>query len=313
MKTTKPTVTVAISAYNEEKNIRAFLESVISQKEKGFVLENIWAYSDGSTDKTMEIARSIKSPKIGVFEGKKRVGKSSRLNQIYSRLKSDILVQSDADVVFSHPHVIRDVIKPIIENKKVGMCGGNPKPVLAETFTEKAVNCTFEAYQSFRESVRGGDNKFSADGRLLAIRRELVKKINVPSDMIANDVYIYFCCLTLGYKYRYVENAVVSFRLPQTLKDQIRQNTRFMASSIRMRKYFTEEIVAREYHIPPNMLLKNVLIQFIKHPVLCSYIFAINRYCWIKARAKEKYLNAKWDMAWSSKFLFKSGPNSSEK
>ena len=43
-----PSVTVAISALNEAQNIAAFLRSVLSQKEEGFVLEKIMVISDGS-------------------------------------------------------------------------------------------------------------------------------------------------------------------------------------------------------------------------------------------------------------------------
>ena len=53
MKTHKPTVTVAISAYNEEGNINYFLKSVIKQKIKNFTLKKILVISDGSTDKTV--------------------------------------------------------------------------------------------------------------------------------------------------------------------------------------------------------------------------------------------------------------------
>src|SRR3989304_6639199 len=99
-------VTVAISALNEAHNITAFLRSVLSQKEEGFVLEKILIISDGSTDQTAELARALNSDKIEVRKYGERIGKSSRLNEIYKDLRSDILVQSDADVVFSHPLVI---------------------------------------------------------------------------------------------------------------------------------------------------------------------------------------------------------------
>lgn len=296
-----PTVTVAISAYNEGNNISSFLKSVIAQKEEGYILREIWVYSDGSRDETVKKAKKIKSNKIKIFEAKERLGKSSRLNQIYTNLETDYLVQSDADVIFSHPYVIRDIIKPLIEDGKVGMCGGEPRPVKGITFTEKAVNCTFEAYAPLRRKLRGGDNVFSVDGRLLAYRKELLKKIHVPEDTIANDAYTFFCCITLGYKYKYVPSAVVMFRSPQSVKDQLRQNTRFTAAPIRMGKLFPEEIVNREYFIPKYMLFKLMLGQFVKHPMLCTYIYLINVYCKSKAKKVERELNAKWSMALSTK------------
>ena len=41
MRVKKITVTVAISAYNEEANIGPFLKSVFSQREEGFVIKKI--------------------------------------------------------------------------------------------------------------------------------------------------------------------------------------------------------------------------------------------------------------------------------
>src|SRR3989344_2235293 len=164
----KPTVTIAVSAYNEEKNIGNFLRSVLRQKIEGYTLDAIWIFSDGSTDKTVGVTRSYARRKVKIFSYGKRVGKSSRLNQIYRRLKSDILVQSDADVVFKHPFVVRDIVIPLINDARVYMCGGNPQPIPGKTFIEKSVNLTSEVYRVFRKSIRGGNNIFSADGRLLA-------------------------------------------------------------------------------------------------------------------------------------------------
>ncbi len=308
MKQLIPTVTVAISAYNEEHNIKAFLQSVLRQKEDGFLLREIWVFSDGSTDKTVSISKSLKSKKIKVIDDKKRVGKSSRLNQIYKKLNTDFLVQSDADVIYAHPFVIRDIIAPLIKDKKVGMCGGDPQPVKATTFTEKAVNCTFYAYAPLRHELRGGNNIYSVDGRILAYRKALVKKIHVPADTTANDAYTYFTCITNGYEYRYVQTAVVLFRSPQTLKDQIKQNTRFLTSPVKMGKHFSKKLVAKERFVPQSMLLKNMLTQFIQHPVLCTYIILINLYCKFNAWRTESNITAMWDMVGTTK-VFENAKN----
>lgn len=296
-----PTVTIALSAFNEEHNILPFLKSVLKQKELGFVIEKIWVYNDGSIDKTVAKVRSLKSQKIEVIDDKQRVGKSSRLNQIYQRVKTDFLIQSDADVVFAHPLVIHDILQPLMNNSKVGMCGGHPQPIAATTFTEKAVNTTFEVYAPLRKVGKHGDNVYSVDGRLLAYRRELLKKIYVPEDMIANDAYTFYCCLMEGYQYTYVASAVVLFRSPQNLRDQIRQNTRFLAAPIRMTRYFPEELVFQQREVPPGFILKNTLKQFIKHPILCSYIFLVNGYCRLRVKKAEEVLTAQWPMAITTK------------
>lgn len=303
MANSRPTVTVAVSAYNEEANIGAFLSSVLIQKELSFKLKKIIVISDGSVDDTEKVVKSLRSSKIELIRHKERLGKSSRLNEIYTFLDSDILVQSDCDVVFSHSKVIHDLIQPILNDKRVGMCGGNPKPLAAQTYLEKAVNYTCEAYCKFRAEVRGGNNLFSADGRLLAFRADFIKFVHVPEDMIANDAFAYFCCLHKGYKYKYVQSAIVWYRSPQTIADQIRQNTRFLAAPLRLSKYFPRDLVERETNIPMKAYLVVMIKEFAKDPLLCSYIFLVNKYCGFRARLFESSFDSKWSMATTTKEL----------
>jgi len=298
-----PTVTVAVCAHNEAQNIGDFLRSVLRQQEDGFVLRDILVISDGSTDSTVREVKKIRSKKIHVIDYPKRIGKSSHLNTLYRSLTSDILVQSDADVTFANQKVIKNIIKPLKDSQTIAMCGGHPTPLKAKTFTESAVNCTCEVFLALRQRVRGGNNVLSADGRLLAFRRELVKQITVPADMIANDAFAYFCCKYIGYGYCYVKSAVVNFRSPQTLRDQIRQNTRFNAASLRMKKYFPKSLVKQEYQIPAGLVLPLMLKQFTLHPIKCTYVFIVNRYCQYKARCVERKLSALWQIAQTTKHL----------
>lgn len=299
----KFTVTLSVSAYNEARNIERFLKSVIAQKEEGFKLDKILIISDGSTDNTVELLKSIKSSKLKVIAHNKREGKSTRLNEIYSMVESDFLVQSDADVIFAHSYVIRDIIKPLIEQNDVGMCGGYPIPLKGKTFTEKADASTFVIYSKLLKFMKGGNNIFSADGRILCYRKELFKRIRIPHDMITNDMYTYYSCIALGFKYKFVPSATVYFRAPQTLEDKIKQNLRSASAPARMKRYFLSDVVEREFNISKTVRIKSIILQLINDPVKSLYIYLVNKYCHIRAREAEKYLTAKWDMAESTKSL----------
>jgi|SRR3989344_1803634 len=301
MQTKLPTVTVAVSAYNEEQNILNFINSVLTQREEGFVLENILIISDGSNDNTVTFARSLNLRKIRVLAYKNRKGKSVRLNHIYKCLKTDILIQSDSDVILGNHYVIRDMVKTLIRDKKTVMCGGNPIPVTATTFIERAINHAAELYIAFRKNVRKGNNIFSADGRILGYKKELIKQIIIPATMIANDMYTYFCCLSLGYNYKYVSTATVYYRSPQTLRDHISQNSRFRAAPIRLKKYFSAALVNKELSIPFSLFTISAARHFIKNPFLSVVIFSINLYTKVNAFALESRMIAKWDVAYSTK------------
>lgn len=302
-KQSKPTVTVAVSAYNEGKNISTFLTSVLKQSEMIFEINKIIVVSDGSTDNTGLMVGLFKDSRIQLWISRERRGKSYWLNEIYKTLISDFLIQSDADVVFDNERVVTNMLKPMINNHRVVMCGGNPTPLEGETFIERSVNITTSAYRRFRKSVRGGNNVFSADGRLLAFRKQFIKNVRIPETMIANDAFAYFCCITSGRLYRFVPDAVVRYRSPQTIADQIRQNTRFLAASKRLAKYFDPAVVAREYEIPKQMYYPSILSEAVAHPIHSCVIFMINRFCFLKSRLVEHRLNGRWTIASTTKKL----------
>lgn len=298
------TVTIAVCAFNEGKNIKNFLASVLSQKSKGFTIAKIAVYSDGSTDDTVKVVKTFRNKGVRLIEGKKRLGKSQRLNQIYEDLDSDILVQFDADIILAGKYVVRDLIRPIIKQKNVGMVGGNCIPVNIETFVQKAVACTYFAYYPLRKAWKGGNSYLSVAGQILAFKKDLVKMIEVPKNSSGNDDFTYFSCLENGFKYRYVPTAKIFFTFPRTLQDQIKQNTRFNTVPIKMKRYFDTKLVNKEYTIPTNLILPMKLKQFLKHPVLCLYIVIINFYCKLSARFREKNITSLWEIASTTKQVF---------
>lgn len=303
MKQKKPTFSVAVSAYNEEESIVPFLESVLSQRINNLAFEKILVVSDGSTDKTVERAKSLKSPLIEVRDYKERVGKATRLNEIYSSLNSDFLVQTDGDVLLMDVYTIENIVGPMLSDSRVGMCGGNLHPLPPKNFTERGVNSMYRLCIKVRKEVREGNNVFSATGGLLAYRKGLYKKMSIPVDMISNDVFTYYLALSFGYRYRFVEEVVYYFRLPQTIFDHIKQYLRAAATPRRLLRYFPKDLVSQEGHIPKQIIARIMFVEAIKNPLGFTYIFLVNKYVQIKARAIERKLNAKWDMAYTTKKL----------
>ena len=298
-----PTVTVAICACNEEANIGRLIKSILEQKESSFRFEKLFVVSDGSTDKTVEIIKSFNSPKLEIIDYKTRMGKSYRLNEIYSVVHSDFIVQPDADVILGHSGVLREIISPMIKNEKVGITGGNSNPMKPVTLVEKAVKTTFDAYSCIIKVLLRGNNIYTATGRLIALRKAAYKNLKVPRHTISNDHFVYFKIISRNFFYRFSPNAKVYFRLPQTLRDHISQETRFASAERFMKIYFSPELVNKEYFIPRSLLFREVIQQVIKHPLLSLLAFMMNKYCQLQVTFNRTKVSSLWEIVYSTKKL----------
>lgn len=292
-----PTVTVATTALNEEKTITPFLESVLMQKEVLFKLKKILVVSDGSTDNTVKTVHALKNKKIEIKDFRTRMGKPARLNYIYKHLDTDILVQCDSDVILGNDLAISNIVKALVSSKNTMLSGGNAQPFIATTVLERAIHCTHRAYSRLRKY----SNSLTVTGCLMASKREFISKITIPNNIVGDDIYIYFSCLSRGFTYKYAKNALVYFSTPKTVADQLKQNARFLVSPTKMTKYFPLELVKKEDWLPATEVIKSFLYEFIRHPLLCSYIMTINLYCRLIAFAQSPSFNAKWSVASSTK------------
>ena len=118
-------VSIGIIAYNEEKNIKKLIQSLLNQKLKNVKIKEIIVVSSGSTDKTNKIVKDFK--KVKLIIQKKRLGKASGINQFLKAAKSKILVLSSADII-PKKKTIEKLCFPL-KNKKIGICGSKPIPI----------------------------------------------------------------------------------------------------------------------------------------------------------------------------------------
>jgi glycosyltransferase involved in cell wall biosynthesis len=94
-----PAVTVGIPFHDEEAHLAEAIQSVLGQR--GVDLELVLV-DDGSTDRSLEIARSFDDPRITVLSDGRRRRLAARLNEITARARGALIARMDADDV-SHP------------------------------------------------------------------------------------------------------------------------------------------------------------------------------------------------------------------
>lgn len=262
-----PSVSIGIAAYNEQTGIASVLRQILDQKRRGWTLKEVLVYCDGCTDRTEEKAKSVKGGRISIISSRMRRGKTFRLNQMFRRETGEILVMLDADIELSGRDVVTSLLAPFRTGDRVMLVGGNSRPLPPMTFFQKAAMCTFDVFDRSRQEILGGNNIFGCTGSVLAIRRDFAKSISFPS-IVNEDAYLYLLCVQKGYAFAYNARAVVSYSLPKTPLDHIKQMLRSVPRSVEteLRPYFGS-LVHREFHRPLLFYLKALVSSFLNNPL----------------------------------------------
>jgi glycosyltransferase involved in cell wall biosynthesis len=95
----RPVVTVGIPFFDEESSLEAAVRSILAQTVTDI---EVLLVDDGSTDRSLEIARSFTDERVVVISDGVRRRLPSRLNQIAARASADLVARMDADDV-AHP------------------------------------------------------------------------------------------------------------------------------------------------------------------------------------------------------------------
>ena len=272
-------VTIGIAAFNEENNIKYVLKDILKQKEREWKLKKILLIDDGSTDNTVKEASDVVDRRVSIIHNNLRRGKTKCLQMMFEKLSTEVLVMLDADIKIGDKNTISSLIKPLFLKKNTMLVGGNSKPFTPKTFFEKAVYTTFEVFYKSRLKLRGGNNIFGCTGSILAIKQAFAKTIKFPS-IVNEDAYLYMKCVTKGFLFRYVDSAKVYYKLPNNIRDYVRQIFRSEPQSVtkELQKYFHKK-VDFEFHRPVSFYLSAVLEVFVKNPVGVSFVVVINLLC----------------------------------
>ncbi|UVM08204.1 glycosyltransferase [Pseudomonas protegens] len=195
-------VSVIIAAHNEGPHIEHKLRTLLQQDYPTTDLQIILA-SDGSSDDTVATALGVRDSRIVVLD-LPRVGKAGALNAAVELARNDILVFTDADNQWSHD-TLGKLLAPLAD-PQVGACGGHmiiPDP-------GHNLSLGDSLYRHYEAWLRQAENRtgcmVSADGALLALRRELFQR--VPAE-VNDDFFISTCAPVAGKRIVYVEEAQV--------------------------------------------------------------------------------------------------------
>ncbi len=165
----EPTVTVLITAYNEERDLAAKLENTLALDYDPAKLEILVA-SDCSNDRTDEIARSFVPRGVRLHRQPERLGKTAAQNAAVELARGEIVLFSDATTMYQ-----RDVLRAIVPNfadDSVGCVAGNLVYVDPARTGTGAGARSYWGYETFlRRQESLACSLIGAPGALYAVRR----------------------------------------------------------------------------------------------------------------------------------------------
>lgn len=272
---TKLRVSIGISAYNEEKNIAFLLRELLKQSQHDWSLKEIIVCSDGSTDKTVHQSKLVRSSFIKILEDRTQKGKVKRVEQMFQSFEGDVLVLLDADLKLENNVVIENLIKPFHSSSEIVLTAGNTRPFKPTTFFERAVYSTFMVFDESRKFKNNGNNIFGCNGGCLAIDKTFARSLRFPN-IINEDDYIYFSCVKAGLNFKHVPNAIVYYKLPNNLRDYLKQSFRSNPDAVIQNfSHYFGDLVAQEYSRPIVPYIVAILKSFFRYPLETIYISVI--------------------------------------
>jgi poly-beta-1,6-N-acetyl-D-glucosamine synthase len=221
-----PTVALVICAFNEQ--------NVIGQKiENSLALEyprerlRIFVISDGSTDRTASVVRQYADARIELIDRTVRRGKIANLNEWLPKRREEILVLSDANVMYRS-----DALTKLVRrfcDPGVGCVSG--KVILTESAPE--LEGPTQNYYSLEWRLQEWASSIcsmpGADGAMYALRRELFRPC--PGDTLIEDFAIAMAIIRQGRRVIHEPEAVGWERGPESLKEEFRRRVRIAAGA----------------------------------------------------------------------------------
>jgi cellulose synthase/poly-beta-1,6-N-acetylglucosamine synthase-like glycosyltransferase len=184
-----PNVAVLVAAYNEEKVIGRKIRSVFESDYPNQKL-SVYVGSDASVDGTDEIVGRLQRefPRLHLVKFDGRVGKISIINHLQSLGDEDILIMTDANVIFGKQTVFELV--RMFRDERVGIVAAN---IVKESPANEGISYQEKAYLSMENRIKAAESNafgliMGAEGGCYAIRNSVFSK--VPRKFIVDDFFI---------------------------------------------------------------------------------------------------------------------------
>jgi cellulose synthase/poly-beta-1,6-N-acetylglucosamine synthase-like glycosyltransferase len=213
-------VALVVAAYNEERHIDLRIQNFLKLDYEPELLK-LYVGSDGSSDRTVELATAHESPRIRVFPFAERRGKSSVLNDLLAAVNEEIVVFTDANTHFD-ASAVRALVRHF-SDPEVGAVSG--ELILGEP--QQGDNRD-GSYWRLETLIKKGESRIGgllgANGGIYAIRREYYQSL--PPDTIVDDFTVVMNISSAGHRTVFAPEAIAFEEVPEGIDAEFRRRIR---------------------------------------------------------------------------------------
>lgn len=222
----EPNVSVIITAYNEERAIRAKLENTLVIDYPPEKLEIIVA-SDCSNDQTDDIVREFAVRGVKLYRQTERHGKTSAQNFAVEKAEGEIILFSDATTAYQ-PDVLRAML-PNFADEKIGCVAG--KLIYIDP-SESSVGRGAKSYWNYETFLKESESRacslIGTSGCLYSVRRAAYREMYAEA---CSDFLIATIVFRQGLRTIYEPQAVCTEETNQFSDREMRMRVRVISQT----------------------------------------------------------------------------------
>lgn len=234
-------VSVVIAAFNEEKVIIQKINSVLNSNYPRHLI-SIYVGSDASSDKTDDLVKELAQtqPNLHLIRFEDRAGKTNVLNQLHGLVKDELLILTDANVLFT-PDTIGYLMSGF-EDEKVGLVAAN---IIKTSQKNEGISFQEKKYLSLENQIKSAESKawgvmMGAEGGCYAIRKSLFVKI--PERFIVDDFYITLQVIAKGKQTLFCEEAICYEDVAGDAAGEYRRKVRISSGNFQNLYFFRKQL-----------------------------------------------------------------------
>ena len=263
----EPSITLIITAYNEERSIKDKLDNCLLLNYPKDKLQILVA-SDCSNDKTHEIVNGYAEHGVELLVLQERGGKTAAQNAAVREARGEIVVFTDASTEFT-PDMLYDLTKSFADDR-VGCVGAELEYVSSQ---QSSVGKGAGAYWRYEKRVKSMESSVNSligvSGCLYAVRKQLYSDISpdmISDFVIASEIY------AKGFVTVYGRGAVSKEKTLESTQKEFEMRVRVAIRSINALIRYAHMLNPFKYGLFAIQLLSHKVIRYLVPELLIALL-----------------------------------------